>query len=586
MKCHLTGADIRDNYLEELLKQRGVEDIESFLHPQHTALQNFNHLDNIQAGIDLINQVIINNGRILIIVDCDTDGVTSAAIIYNYLKKMDTPGVEIDYVMHAKKQHGLEDHIENILKSDVYYDLIIQPDSGSNDLEYHKQLEEIGTKVLILDHHLLEKEVNSNVVLINNQTSDRYTNKDLTGAGVAYQFCRALDFYYGHFYSEDLVDLAALGIIGDMGSVLDVENRYIIKKGLENIRNKMFWTILEKQAYSITGKTSPTTEELLEKTTPISVAFYIVPLINAMIRVGTLEEKYRLFLAFIDGDQLVPSNKRGAKGTFEKVAIESVRECVNAKSKQGRILDNIEQSLEAKIYKHDLLSNKILFIRLEEEDDFPSEINGLVAMRCAAKYKRPTIIARLNKEGYDRGSIRGLNQSALTSFKQFLESSELFEYVQGHDNAAGCSILDKNLQRFHEYANEALKDMDFGENYYDVDFVRFAADADIPQLVFDLNRYKGIYGQNNNEPLIHIKNINLSAGDYQIIGSKKDTVRFTKFGVVYIKFQAKELIEELSKLNNIQLEVVGTTNINEWCGNCTPQIMIKNYEVRDGSLAF
>ena len=32
-----------------------------------------------------------------------------------------------------------------------------------------------------------------------------------------------------------------------------------------------------------------------------------------------------------------------------------------------------------------------------------------------------TIVARLNNEGYDRGSIRGLNQSELVSFKDFLD---------------------------------------------------------------------------------------------------------------------------------------------------------------------
>ena len=162
----------------------------------------------------------------------------------------------------------------------------------------------------------------------------------------------------------------------------------------------------------------------------------------------------------------------------------------------------------------------------------------------------------------------------------------MFEYVQGHDNAAGCSILDKNLDRFHQYANEALKDVDFGENYYDVDFERFAADTDIMDIIFALNKYNDIYGQNNSEPLIYVKNINLTSNDYQVIGSKGDTLRFTKFGVTYIKFQAKDLIEQLSQHKEVQLEIVGTTNINEWMGNFTPQIMIKNYEVKDGSLAF
>ena len=33
----------------------------------------------------------------------------------------------------------------------------------------------------------------------------------------------------------------------------------------------------------------------------------------------------------------------------------------------------------------------------------------------------------------------------------------------GHSNAAGCSILDKNLEDFLENSDETLKNMDFGE---------------------------------------------------------------------------------------------------------------------------
>ena len=165
--------------------------------------------------------------------------------------------------------------------------------------------------------------------------------------------------------------------------------------------------------------------------TPISIAFYVVPLINAMIRAGTDEEKTRLFEAFIDGDSIVASNKRGAKGEREILAIESTRECVNARSRQNRIKEAAVAALEAKIYKNDLLNNKILFVRLDEEDDFPAVLNGLVAMELSQKFKRPTIVARLNDEGMIRGSARGLNDSELTDFKDFLTNSNYFEYAQG-----------------------------------------------------------------------------------------------------------------------------------------------------------
>ena len=52
-------------------------------------------------------------------------------------------------------------------------------------------------------------------------------------------------------------------------------------------------------------------------------------------------------------------------------------------------------------------------------------------MQLSARYNKPTIVARLNDEGYIRGSARGLNKSELKSFKDFLNNTNLFEYTAG-----------------------------------------------------------------------------------------------------------------------------------------------------------
>ena len=576
MKVNLINENFQDNYLFNLLKARGVQNVQKYIEPDESCLSDWRLLDNILDGIKLLQETLATGEKILLIVDCDVDGFTSAAIIYQYIKSF-APNQEIDYWLHEHKQHGLEDHITNILNCDTHYDLVILPDSSSNDYEYHEQLKEIGTKCLILDHHDIEADtkISDNACIINNQLSKRYLNKDLTGAGVTWQFCRGYDEIAGISYSKNLIDLAALGVCGDMGSVLNLENRYIMLTGFHNIHNYFFMNAVAKQSYSMGGII-----------TPISVAFYIVPMMNAMIRIGTMEEKERLFQAIIDGHSLVPCNKRGAKGTMEEVAIESLRECTNAKAKQNRITDQMVGELEQKIFKYDLLENKILFVRLEDENDYPSEVNGLCAMKLAAKYKRPTILARLNEEGYDRGSIRNVSDCELTDLKKFLNESGYFEWVQGHANAAGCSIYDNNLRAFHEYANEALKDINFNEGVYDVDFIREPDAEDLEQLVFDLASEPNIWGQNNPEPLISVPNIFLNEFGYTIIGTNKDTLRFEINGVTFIKFHASDLIQQLDSCNTIKLSLVGRPNINEWRGQQSAQIFIEDYEVEDDLFAF
>ena len=575
MKVKLINEPITSDYGANLLHARGIENVEKFLHPDESCLQTWRDLDNILDGVELIDRIPFD-GRIALIVDCDVDGFTSAAIIYQYLMAVSSEFI-FDWYIHKGKAHGLEEHWEQI--RDGEYDIVIIPDAGSNDKKYAEQ---INCPVLILDHHLVEDtDFAPNMTVINNQLSPNYKNKNLSGAGVVYQFCRALDEQHGLYISDRFIDLAALGVCADMMSGLEIENQWLWKEGFSHINNYFFMSLARKQGYSITGKMNPTDEEIIKALNPMSVAFYIVPLINAMIRVGSQAEKERMWVAFIDGHRMIPSLKRGAKGTFEEAAVESARECGNARTHQNKFKDEAVARLEQKIFKHDLLENKILFVRLDPEDKFPSELNGLIAMQLSAKYKRPTIVARLNDQGYIRGSIRGLSNSELSSFKNFLDSTGLFEYVQGHDNAAGCSLLASNLSRLHEVANDELAEYNFGDSYYEVDFERQALSGDLESLIEDISCYKNVWSQGNSEPLIYIKDLHFGKSNIQILGKNKDTLKIMKNGVAYMKFFAKDMIQELQQYDDIRMEVVGKMNLNVWNGIVTPQIFIENYEIKE-----
>lgn len=572
MRYRLKNPEIKENFGENLLRARGVQDIQEFCQPDESCLQSWRDLENIERAVKAVELTINDTRPYALIADCDVDGATSSAIIYQYLKRLN-PEKEIQYFIHSGKQHGFSDLMEQLENKD--WSMIIAPDSATNDGEY---IAHFSCPVLCADHHIKEENsvIPPNMILVNNQTSHRYRNKDLCGAGVTWQLCRALDDFFQKDLAWDYIDLCALGIVADMMSMLEIENQYLVQTGFKNIKNKMFKTLLEKQDYSMGGKI-----------TPITVAFYIVPLINAMIRVGSMDEKERLYLSFVMPEVMVDCHKRGAKGTKERLCVESTRECVNAKSHQDKMKEQMVEKLEAKIFKKDLLSNQVLFIRLEDDDIFPAELNGLVAMSLASKYKHPTIVARLNDEGYIRGSIRAPGNTELKSFKDFLMGTGLFEYVMGHDSAAGASILDRNLPKFHEIANRELSKIDFGENYYDVDFVMRANDPKIEEAIEELCAIEQVYGQQNEEPVMAITNLNVSQSDVKIIGKNLDTLRIEKNGITYVKFRAKDLIRELKDFpGDMDITLVGKPNLNIWGGKTTPQIFITDLEIEDSRFAF
>lgn len=427
-----TKTNIKENYLYELLKDRGLvrnqNDYLNYLHPKRTDLLNPLLLRNIDEGFKCLMKHLENHSSILLYVDCDVDGFTSASIIYQYimdLKNQFDLSFKIDYSVPYDKSHGIERLMPEIGGS-KRYDLIIEPDAGSNDIKYNQQLYNLGYEMLILDHHIINETDNPAIVI--NCQDDTYPNKALCGAGVVYKFISYCDSKLNTEFADKYLDLVALGEIADVMDLTTQENRFLVDYGLSHTENSLFMSMLQKQSFSIKDPFNPTPEE---------VAFYIGPLINATIRVGTDREKELLFQSFIDGDREVQSTKKGSLlGETEKLSEQATRNAVNAKSKQNREKERAEQELDIQISNDMLDQNKILILN-GDELDVEKTMTGLVAMNECSKYSLPTMLGKTTPDGkYLKGSIRNNGDSEFKDFKCFLESSGLVESVVGHSNAA------------------------------------------------------------------------------------------------------------------------------------------------------
>lgn len=405
------------NYIKDILEARGIDNIDEYLNPSKKDLIPADKLKNIDKGIELLLKHLNNNSKIYVVVDCDNDGITSSAGLILYINKI-FPKANIYWTMHDGKQHGVE-----LSKVEEGTGLVVIPDAGSNQYDEHKELFDRGIDVLVIDHH--ESEYYSDyAVVINNQMCD-YPNKSLSGAGVVYKFLQKMDEILKVNYADEFLDLAATGIVGDMMLLQDLETRYIVSYGLSHINNFGLKTLIKKQEFSI-GDT--------KNVSPNDISFYITPLINAIIRVGTMEEKETLFKSFISGQELVPSTKRGHKvGDTEVCAEQAARYGTNCRSRQNKILDAGVDYLAFKIQKEELNDNQIIFVRLDEEEEerIPSELTGLIAMKLVQKFGKPTIVTRLGNDNEWSGSLRGLNNSDFSDFKKFCNDSNMFTFAEG-----------------------------------------------------------------------------------------------------------------------------------------------------------
>lgn len=509
------------------------------------------------------------------------DGYTSSSILWLYIKRI-FPKANLNFTIHEHKQHGLEDKVEYIIEE--HYNLVVVPDAGSFDGEFMRQLQEAGIEVLCADHHSLpedyemEQETPSNVIVINNQLSTNYSNKSLCGAGVVYKFCEVLDNMLGIDLAKEFIDLAALGEIADVMNRCDVETNYIISEGLRNIKNEGFMTLIEAQSFSLKEHAKYPYNGL----TPIDVAFYISPLINAIIRVGTLEEKEILFYCFIEPNRPVKSTKRGAKdGDTETAAEQSARVGANAKNKQNKIKERAMDLIDFRIKKDGLDDNNIIIVELTDEDNIPQEMTGLIAMAVVSKYGKPCMIGRKNSIGDIQGSIRSdSNFAGMPSFKKFLEESSLVNYVSGHDNSAGWGARIDNIDSLIEYANEVLNTKDFSSSYL-VDYAFDASDNAILPVGMKFASCPELFGNGIDEIKVVVTNIPLS--NIFIMGADKSSIKITINHVDYIKFKDAEFIEEIQENREKMITIKGRFNLNTWQGNKSLQVFIEDYEFQNDS---
>jgi single-stranded-DNA-specific exonuclease len=374
-------APVQQNYspVEQVLHNRGIEDINKYLKSSIKDINSPHELNSIQLrnGLAMLAYHIARNDKTAIIIDPDVDGNTASALLLNYLYNLYPTFVKnIQWIFHEGKQHGLNDCVDELLRDN--YKLILCPDAGSNDTEACKKLKDNQCDVLILDHHDFDRE-NPYPVIINNQDhySD-YNNKFLSGVGVVWQFCRFIDETLGKDFANKYLDLVAIGNCGDMMSMRSIETKTLINEGLQHIQNPFIYHMAQKNAF-----------KLGSKITSIGAAFYIVPLLNAIQRSGTQEEKKLAFASMLEfkAFEQVPSTKRGHKlGDTETIVEQAIRTCTNVKNRQTRVQDAAIDQLEKQIIDNNLLENcKVLILLLKQDSNVPAEVRGLIANKFMAK---------------------------------------------------------------------------------------------------------------------------------------------------------------------------------------------------------
>ena len=562
-----------------MLKNREIEDWNTYLNLDESVVIPYQKLDNIENAVDLFMKHFNEKSKIGILVDEDPDGFCSASMMYLYIKRMDE-NYPVDYILHTRaKAHGLSDDVT--IPSDVK--LLIIPDAGTNDTEQCKTLSENGVDILILDHHEKEED-NTYALIVNNQMSDNYENKSLCGAGVVYRFLQALDEENWNEFADEYLDLCALANISDVMDMRSFETRYFTDLGLLSINNKCLQALIDAQDYSMNGKINIH-----------NIQWYVTPILNGMIRVGSQEEKKLLFRAFIEQEEFFEYKKRATKDKPAEIIQESIydraaRLCKNAKNRQDKLKEKSVEQI-AKIAQSTPFDDKVVMI--DTSDILDNGLTGVVAIKIAEMCNKPCIL--LNKF-LDKntgkiiygGSARNVNHSPIDSFKDIVNSTNVFNFGKGHANAFGINLELNKIDEAISAMNNILKNVEY-DSTYKVDFILDVEDMSI-KLITDLARFEDIVCQGIEDPMLAVENISLTKDCFEIFGKNEDTISFMIDEIKYIQFRCKEgnhlydwIQNAWDENDSVTFNIVGKPSINEYNGVRTPQIIIEDVIVTNTS---
>ena len=494
-----------DEVFEVILKQRGIADPEHFFNPTEDDLFPLDNLYRIDEAFDRLDKAIKENEKIAILFDTDLDGTASGAIITRYLRNFTN---NIETYIDEGKQHGL---IGQDIEKFFDIDLLIVVDSlDKNELQY-KKLYENKTDVIILDHHAIKESVPYDDYSILVSSQRKYSNPQLSGAGVTWKFCKYMDEQYLTGYADELVDLAACGLVGDMMDMTVMENRYIVSKGLSKINNPAIKKIVGGFEFNSTA-----------------ISFSVAPIINASNRIGKNDIAMK---AFIEDDN--------------KTLLKYMREL-----KICRVLQNeeVDRILPEAINSCEEQKDKKMIVVFIDTD---YGISGLLGNKLLERYQRPILILKDCGDTY-KGSMRA---TGVDDFRKICNESGLAK-AEGHELASGFEIKKELLEEFELYIEKNLPELRDNS----VTSVDIQLDiSDITRKMVDLiKRFDRISGTNFQPVKVYIDNIY----DYEI-GNMSDykhlTIKPNDY-LLIIKWNFNGSFDEMEdhSLFNDELKVVGT----------------------------
>ena len=454
----------------QLLYNRGIDtydDATSFLSPNETDSHDPWLMPDMDAAVERLRRAIDEGEPIGVFGDFDIDGVSGTAVLTTALRNLGASVVP--YIPNrASEGHGLTAETVSAMVSRGA-SVLVTVDCAFSTQDGADMAGSLGVDAVITDHHVVpDAPPYPFTALVNPHRPDsEYPFPHLTGVGAAYKLVQALYEATGREEPIELLELVALGTIGDVGPLLG-ENRYFVAEGIRRMNTHRSTGIAALADTAGFGERELDTD---------AMSFQIIPRLNAPGRLAD---------AGISLELLTTTNRRRAQSLAETIDGLNVQRreqtAAGVELAERQILKRWEGSPPGVI--------------MVGSATWGHGIVGLIAGRLAEKYGRPAIAVAVDG-AESRGSARSVPKCNILEVID--DSARLLTRYGGHAQAAGFSIPTENLRALAD-TFELLPANRYGagEPEFEIDLI--ADPSYVERELFEFAESLAPFGKSNPRP--------------------------------------------------------------------------------------